>query len=325
MRNLRRTLVSALAGILLIPLLATTPANAYVKVAYATPTTISESPGGEGEVRATLHLGAVTAGTSHNLRSDVVVGNGRAGGAPGRIAVGHKITCQPVGGATLSGGQVWSGQNLLPGGADVTLSVRLLFTPTVTGNYDCLLRVYINNGLSAGYETATLRSGFVGDIDGAIGPAGVAQRFPSASNAYFSVGGAGKQLDAVTGYAPRPGATSFLATADLYATSCYGNGGNACPTANYPANGTAMVRYRVVATPTSTAAGCVAQATASATVAVSRDLHHQRISQQLTVTQPAGGCGTWTVNAYVQANGGTLPFVIHGGPYSLTYVRPPVA
>jgi len=325
MRNLRRILLSVLTGTLLIPLLATTPANAYVKVAYATATTMSESPGGEGNIRATLHLGTVTAGTSRNLRSDVVVGNGRADGAPGKIAVGHKITCQPVGGATLSGGQVWSGQNLLPGGADVKLSVRLLFTPAVTGDYDCLLRVYINNGLSVGLETASLRSGFIGDIDGAIGPAGVAQRFPSAANTFFSIGGAGKQLNAVTGYAPLPGATSFLATADLYATSCYGNGGNACPTAGYPTSGTAMVRYRMVATPTSTAAGCVAQATESATVPVSRDTHHQRISQQLTVTQPASGCGTWTVNAYVQANGGTLPFVIHGGPYSLTYVRPPVA
>jgi hypothetical protein len=324
-----RALLTMLCALILLPLISATSAYAYVKIANAAPVTMLESPGGEGNVRATLALGTVTAGTSHNLRSEVVVGNGRNDGSPSYIAVGHKITCQAVGGTTLQNtssqhGQVWSGQNLLPNGSDVRLTVRMLFKPAVTGNYECLLRVYINNGLSGGRETASLRSGFIADIDGAIGPSGVAQVFGPGVSSYFAIGGAGKQLHPVVGYAPLPGATSFLATADMYATSCYGDGGNACPDGPYPGNGTAMVRYRIVATPTSTAAGCVVQASPSSTVDVSRYLHHQRISQQLTVTQPASGCGTWTVNAFVQADGGTLPFVIHGNPYSLTYVRPPV-
>jgi hypothetical protein len=329
MRTLSRALFALLSGVLLFPLLSAPTAHAYVKIAYATPVTMSESPGGEGEVRARLQLGTVPAGTSHNLRSEVVVGNGRNDGAPSRIAVGHKITCQAVGGTTLPNtasqhGQVWSGQNLLEGAPDVKLTVRMLFRPAVTGNYECLLRVYLNNGLADGYETASLRSGFVADIDGPIGPAGVAQTFGSAGSQYFAVGGAGKQLLAVPAYAPLPGATSFLATSDVYATSCYGGGGNACPDGSYPATGTATVRYRIVATPSSTAAGCVAQASPSALVDVDRYVHHRRISHQLTVTQPAGGCGTWQVNAYVQSGGGNLPFVIHGNPYSVTYLRPPV-
>ncbi len=332
MRTLRRTLVALLTLLstaILFPLLSAPTAAAYVKVAYATPVTMSESPGGEGQIRARLQLGTVAAGVSHNLRSEVVVGNGRNDGAPSRIAVGHKITCQAVGGTTLPNtgsqhGQVWSGQNLLEGAADVKLTVRMLFKPAVTGNYECLLRVYLNDGLATGYETASLRSGFVADIDGPIGPAGVAQVFGSGGSNYFAVGGAGKQLHVVPAYAPLPGARSFLATSDMYATSCYGTGGNACPDGSYPGSGTATVRYRIVATPSSTAAGCVAQATPSAVVDVDRYVHHRRISQQLTVTQPAGGCGTWKVNAYVQSAGGNLPFVIHGNPYSMTYVRPPV-
>ena len=329
MRTLSRALFALVSGVILFPLLSAPTAQAYVKIAYATPVTMSESPGGEGQVRARLQLGTVAAGTSHNLRSEIVVGNGRNDGAPSRIAVGHKITCQAVGGTTLPNtasqhGQVWSGQNLLEGAPDVRLTVRMLFTPAVTGNYECLLRVYLNNGLASGYETASLRSGFVADIDGPIGPAGVAQTFGSASSQYFAVGGAGKQLLVVSAYAPLPGATSFLATSDVYATSCYGTGGNACPDGSYPSSGTATVRYRLVATPSSTAAGCVAQATPSSLVDVDRFVHHRRISQQLTVTQPAGGCGTWQVNAYVQSGGGNLPFVIHGNPYSVTYVRPPV-
>lgn len=330
MRTLRNSLLAILSGVVLFPLISASPAHAYVKIAHVTPTTMVESPGGEGSVRATLRLGTVAAGVSHNLRSEVVVGNGRNDGAPSRVAVGHKVTCQPVGGTTLPNtstqhGHVWSGQNLLAGAADVRLIVRMLFKPAVTGEYECLLRVYLNDGLAAGYETASLRSGFIADIDGPIGPTGVAQVFGPRTSTFFAVGGAGKQLHKVVGYAPAPGATSFLATADIYATSCYGDGGNACPDGNYPSNGTAVVRYRMVATPTSTAPGCVAQATPPATVDVSGALHHKRIHQQLTVTLPASGCGTWTVNAFVRADGGTLPFVIHGDPYSLTYVRPPVS
>jgi hypothetical protein len=329
MRTLRRTLLTLLSGVILFPLVSATTAQAYVKIAYATPMTIAQSAGGEGEVRARLQLGTVAAGVSHNLRSEIVMGNGRNDGAPSRVAVGHKITCQAVGGTTLPNtatqhGHVWSGQNLLASAPDVKLTVRMLFKPAVTGNYECLLRVYLNDGLAGGYETASLRSGFVADIDGPLGPAGVAQVFGSGASNYFAVGGAGKQLHVVPAYTPLPGATSFLATSDMYATSCYGDGGNACPDGPYPTSGTATVRHRVVATPSSTAPGCVAQATPSATVDVDRYVHHRRISQQLTVTLPAGGCGTWKVNAYVQSAGGNLPFVIHGNPYSLTYVRPPV-
>ncbi|RSM80551.1 hypothetical protein DL991_10575 [Amycolatopsis sp. WAC 01375] len=329
-----RTFLATLSALLLVPVLAGT-AHAYDKIAEAAPVTMVESPGGEGEVRARLVLGTVTAGTSHNLRSEIEVGDGRVDGAVSAIAIGHKITCQPVGGTTLPNtaaqhGQIWSGQNLLHGGR-VTLVVRMLFKPATTGNYECLLRAYVLNGYAAGQpgqpgrETARLYSGFIGDIDGAIGPEGFAQTFGSSQNTFLGMDAPGKQVNPVD-YIPLPGATRFLATADLFATSCYGEGGNACPDGTtYPGKAnTAMVRFRTVATPSSAAPGCVAQATPSETAAVSGNLHHLRLLGQLTVTQPASGCGTWRINAFVQDNGGTLPFVIHGNPYSVTYARPPV-
>jgi hypothetical protein len=325
----RRTLKGAVLGLLLLPFVHATPAYAYDLIANATPVTMVDSPAGEGTVRATLRLGVVTAGTYRNLRSEIVVGNARAANAPGKVAIGHKITCQRVGGSTLPNtamqqAHIWNSQNLLPGDSDKKMVIRMLFKPAVTGEYDCLLRAYINDGLSSGAETASLRSGFVGQIDGTIGPEAVAQVFGPVGESFFTVGGAGRQLHAVDAYVPAPEATSFLATADVYATSCYGTGGNACPQGNYPTSGTAKVRHRLVATPSSTASGCITQMTPSETTDVTKDVHHLRIMQEITVTQPTNGCGTWRVNAFVQADGGNLPFVIHGAPYSATYVRPPV-
>jgi hypothetical protein len=325
-----RTLAGAVLALLLLPFGQAPSAHAYDLIATATPVTMTDAPSGEGAVRATLRLGVVAAGSYRNLRSEIVVGNAKADGAPGKVAIGHKVTCQPVGGSTLPNtieqqAQIWNSQNLLPGDQDRKMTVRMLFRPAVTDEYECLLRVYVNNGLSTGAETAGLRSGFLGQIDGTVGPEGVAQVFGPAGESFFAVGGAGRQLHAVDAYTPAPGATSFLATSDVYTTSCYGNGGNACPRDDYPTSGTAKVRHRLVATPSSTAPGCTAQATPSETTDVTKDVHHLRIPQALTVTQPASGCGTWRVNAFVQANGGTLPFVVHGALYSVTYVRPPVA
>jgi hypothetical protein len=330
----RRVLRSGLPGLLLLllPLVHATPAYAYDLVANVTPVTMVESSDGDdpAEVRARLHLGVVAEGTYRNLRGEIVVGNARAGNAAGKVAIGHKITCQPVGGSTLPNTAtqqafIWNSRNLLPDDSDKTMVVRMLFRPAVTGDYECLLRVYVNDGLSQGRETASLRSGFLGQIDGTIGPAGVAQVFGPNGALFFPLGGAGKQIHAVEAYTPLPDATSFLATSDVYATSCYATGGNACPTSNYPTSGTAQVRHRIVATPSSTEPGCVAQSSPSDTTAVTKDVHHLRIMQQIVVTLPATGCGTWRVNAFVQADGGNLPFVIHGGPYSGTYVRPPIA
>lgn len=316
-----RRLCVLMGALILIPLVPDT-AYAYDRVADAKPTTMVESPAGsEGSVRATLALGAVAAGTSLNLRSEIVVGDGRNDGAPSRVAVGHKITCQAVGGTTLAGGQIWSGQNLLENQQNVKLVVRMVFTPTTTGNYECLLRAYLNDGLAPGRETADLVSGFIADIDGPVAP--VVQTFGSNSNTHIALDAPGKQVHAVN-YQPASGATSFLATTDVYVTSCYGGGGNACGPGTYPATGTAQVRFRTVATPSSTAPGCTAQASPSTTTPVTNRVHHQRILGQLNVTQPASGCGTWQVNAFVEDNGGTLPFVVHGNPYGVTYVRPPV-
>jgi hypothetical protein len=318
-----RILVFLLACVVLLPVLTAAPAGADETVVTVGPLTVTELTGGEGHVLARLRLGTVAAGVSHNLRSEIVVGDGRADGAPSRVAVGHKITCQPVGGTTLSRGQVWNGQNILANAPDSRLSVRMLFTPAVTGEYECLLRVYLNNGLAIGYETAELRTGFLADVDGPVGPAAVAQVYGSATT-FFALGSPGQQSQHVSGYRPLAGARSFFAVGDMYVTSCYGTGGNACPAGTYPTAGAALVRHRLVATPSVLGGGCVAQATPSTYVSVSRWVHHQRISQELTVSMPAGGCGTWTVNTYVQSSGGELPFVIHGSPYSLTYVRPPV-
>lgn len=328
---MRRVLTAGILGVLLFPFLQATPAYAYDLIANATPVTMVESSDGDdpAEVRARLNLGVVTAGTYRNLRGQIVVGNARANNVSARIAIGHKITCQPVGGSTLPNTAtqqafIWNSRNMLPDDTDKTMVVRMLFRPAVTGEYECLLRVYVNDGLSQGRETASLRSGFLGQINGTIGPDGVAQVFGPSNSTFFALGAAGKQLQAVDAYTPLPDATSFLATSDVYATSCYGNGGNACPTSSYPTTGTAQVRHRIVATPSSASPGCVTQSSPSDTTAVTRDVHHLRIMQQLTVTLPATGCGTWRVNAFVQADGGNLPFVIHGGPYAGTYVRPPV-
>jgi hypothetical protein len=321
MRILRRSVFALLSGVCLLPFLSVAPALADDAIVNVGPTTVTELTGGEGHVLATLHIGTVPAGVSHNLRSEIVVGDGRADGAPSRVAVGHKITCQPVGGATLRNGQVWNGQNILANAADSRLSARMMFTPVVTGDYECLLRVYLNDGLAVGYESASLRHGFLADVDGAIGPASVSQVFGAATT-FFALGSAGRQLQPVTGYQPAAGARSFFAVGDMYITSCYGTGGNACPADTYPTAGSALVRHRLVATPSILGGSCVAQATPSRYLSVSRYVHHQRISQEMTVSVPVGGCGTWTVNTYVQSAGGELPFVIHGNPYSLTYVRP---
>ncbi|WP_405063305.1 hypothetical protein OG474_17160 [Kribbella sp. NBC_01505] len=322
MRRLCALLSAVLVMIPLVPGTAQADDSvAYERVAYAKPTTMVESPDDPvGSVRATLALGTVAAGTSLNLSSELVVGDGRADGAPSRVAVGHKITCQEVGGTTLADGQIWSGQNLLANQQNQKLVVRMLFTPATTGNYECLLRAYLNSGLVPGRETARLVSGFVAVIDSPAGP--VAQSFGPSSNTHIALDVPGLQLHPVD-YQPLPGATSFLAITDVYVTSCYSGGGDACGAGSYPASGTARVRFRTVATPSSTAPGCTVQASPFTTTAVTHSVHHRRILGQLTVTQPAAGCGTWRITAFAEDADGTLPFVIHGIHHGVTYARPP--
>lgn len=318
--------VAALVGMLVWAV----PAGAYTSQAFAKPGRLTQiaSGDGEGKVLATLRLTGLTVGEVRNIRSEIVVGDSKAGGAPGRVAVIHKITCQPSGGATLPDMRIVSSRNLLAGAGDVRLILRLLITAAHAGDFECLLRAYTLDGLSLGDESAALRSGFVADIDGGHPHAGTAQRFvmsPDSHNtaSLLGIDTPGKQLNHLYGYTPPPGATSFIAVGDFLATSCYGSGGNACPAGTYPASGTAQVYSRIVATPSLPAPGCVLQATIPTTVAVSRYVHHLRISHTLNVTLPATGCGTWTINIFAKDNGGTLPFVVHlDGRYSVVYARP---
>jgi hypothetical protein len=325
--GLQRAILLAGVAALALAVVPVTLARAYVSVAYVTPTTMTDNSTGEGSVRATLGLGNMTTGEVHNLRSEIVVGNPRANGSPARVAVGHKITCQPVGGSTITnGGEIWNGQNLLANTADVTLTVRMLFIAPAAGYYECLLRAYLNDGLSPGDETASLKSGFIGDVDGAISPSASKQRIAATSeNIFMGLGSSGQQINHLTNYSPPAGATSFDAVGDLYVTSCYGTdpGGSHCPAGTYPSSGTAQVYSRVVATPGSTASGCVAQATAPTTVPVTSSVHHYRILHKEIVTLPSSGCGTWTINIFARDGGGTLPFVVNTKqPYTVTYARP---
>jgi hypothetical protein len=314
---------------LLGTLLAVPVAHADTVPADPVPSRLRQHAGGDGKVWATLPLPGLAAGEVRNIHSEIVVGDSRADGSPARVAVIHRITCQRVGGATIPDMSIVSSRNLLPGAGKVTLMLRLLVTAPHAGDFECRLRAYTLDGLSIGDETAMLYSGFVRDLDGPLDPAGSAQiipRNPDKRNheSFFDLDAPGKQLNHLYGYTPPAGATSFVAVGDLLVTSCYGNGGNACPIRSYPpVSGTARVYSRVVATPSSDAPGCVSQASAPTTAGVSGPVHHFRKSHTLTVTLPATGCGTWTINIFARDDGGTLPFVVHlDGGYTVTYARP---
>jgi hypothetical protein len=337
-RRPRRSVIKlrlGVAGALTLLLSVSFPAalaNAYTAVAYAKATTMldNEQP---DMVRAVLPLTNMDTGEVHNLRSEIVAGNSRSdkgnGPQPARVALSAKMTCGPSGGTTRT--KIQNTQNLLANAADVKIILRVLFTAPTAGDYECQLRVNVLSGLSLGTEQADLRStSFIGDINGAIGPAGTAQIISHDpdeynNNSYLALGAPGRQLSKLTDYTPAVGATSFDAVADYEVTSCYGNTANSCPQQSYPASGTARVYHRIVATPSSTASGCVAQASTATTVGVSNNLHHYRINEKMTVTLPASGCGTWTINIFVRDDGGTLPFVVNMySPYTVTYARPTV-
>jgi hypothetical protein len=212
-----------------------------------------------------------------------------------------------------------------PDDGDVTLMVRMLFIAPAAGSYDCDLRVYLNDGYATGRETVAMKGGFIGDIDGAL--TGVAQRLREQTppeTHYFPLDGASSQLYHLS-YTPPPGRTSFRVVGDLQATSCYGDGGTTCSPWGGPfgTTGSARVYSRVVATPGVTTGGCAGVASAEKTTTVSVQTHHLRIHHEITVSQPASGCGTWTLNLVARDNGGQLPFVASiGAPYTVVYARP---
>jgi hypothetical protein len=300
---------TVVAAVAVQVLLVATPARAYTQIVYAIPTTMTELPAGqEGTVRAVLRLSGLDAGEVHNLRSEITVGYPN-----GRIAVGHKITCAPVGGSTVQ--QVWNGRNLLVGETSVTLMARMLFIAPAAGDYDCYLRAYVQT-LSPTPAQARLLSGFIGDIRGAIsGP--VAQLISNESVNRFFDGGSSQQFNIISGYQPAAGATTLNVVGDVYLTSCYSTGGNACPAGDYPPSGSAIAYTRVVATPASPS--CAAVASTPITSTVSSEVHHLRVNQQISVPT-SDGCGTWTIDLYARHAGG-LPFVVNtSGPYTYTYV-----
>jgi hypothetical protein len=320
-RAAQLTTIVAAAALLIVP---GSPAQAYVSQVDVSPTTITDSSTGEGSIAATMHL-SMQAGEARNLRAELVMGNARAEGQPSPVAAAQKITCEPAGGATLPGEQIWNTRNLLADEPDVTLMTRMLFVAPAAGSYDCHLRVYLNNELSHGRETAAMRGGFLGDVSGAIPADRTARLIRSGSDAtYFALGAPVRQLHHVAGYTPPVGATSFRVVGDLQTSSCYGNGGNACPTATYPAGAAAKIYTRVVATPSIPSASCTSQASAPRSVTVSKQVHHLRIHNELLVTLPSSGCGTWTLNVVARDDGGSLPFVVHtgDGPYTTVYARP---
>jgi hypothetical protein len=202
------------------------------------------------------------------------------------------------------------------------MMVRMLFIAPAAGNYICYLRIYVADGLSAGFESAALTSGFIGDIDGPHAPGGAGQTLV-ATNQYVALTSPGVQMNVLDPYTPLAGATSFLVVGDLEVTSCYGNGNPTCPAGTYPATGTAQVYSRVVATPSSTAAGCTAQASTPIVTGVSYAVHHYRIANSVSVNLPSSGCGTWRIDIFTKPDsGGTLSYEAEAGPYSATYARP---
>lgn len=322
MRSRRSILVAlALAAGTLLGVVPSAPASAYVAQADVTPVTLTDTQS-QSVNRATLRL-SMTAGEARNLRSEIVVGNGRADGNPSRIAIGQRIVCLPVGGSAAAG-QIANSRNLLNDLAYETLLVRFLFIAPATGDYDCHLRAYINDGLANGAETARLSSGFLGDIRGTI-PAGTYAQIVNGSADTVLRDGAGAQLHAVT-YTPPAGTTSFQVTGDIYVSSCYRTPTSTpgtCGEGDWPLSpGNSRVYSRVVATPSSTAPGCVSVASPARTVSVSASVHHLRIPHQSTVTLPATGCGSWRLNLYARDDNGYLPFVVHtDSNYSVVYAQ----
>lgn len=325
-----RPFIVCATALLVSALFPTMPVHAYTSTSYASATAMRDSDPYD-MVRAILPLPGMAAGEVHNFRSEIVAGNSRAddggGFQPARVALSTKMTCGPTDGTTQT--KIQNTQNLLANASDTKVILRVLFTAPTAGDYECQLRVNVLDGLSLGVEQADLRSTtFVGDINGPIGPAGTAQVISHDpdernTNSYLALGAPGLPLNRLTDYAPPAGATAFDAIADYEVTSCYSGSTKSCPALTYPAQGTARVYHRIVATPSSTASGCVAQASTPTTVGVSHELHHYRINEKIRVTLPSSGCGTWVINLYVRDDGGTLPFVVNTySPYTVTYARP---
>jgi hypothetical protein len=295
------------------------PASAYVAQDFVEPVTLVDS-NGENTIHASLRL-RMAAGEARNLRGEIVIGDGRDDGQPQRVAIGQKIMCYRAGTTTLVD-QIWNSQNLLADLRYETMVARFLFIAPTAGDYDCHMRVYINDGLAPGRETARLRSGFLGDIWGPM-PAGTyAQLLAGARDTVLQRSGAGQHLHALT-YTPPAGTTTFQVTGDIYVSSCY-DGPGTCPSGQtYPPRpGTAQVYSRVVATPSSTSPGCSDVASPATVSPVTSDVHHLRIRHQATVTLPATGCGSWRLSLFARENGGSLPFVVHTfRQYSVVYAR----
>lgn len=324
-RALQATVVAATAVIAVAP---GTAAQAYVAKVDVNPTTIVAQDPTRLSLAATLPLGAMLAGEARNLRAELVMGSPSSDSEGDGVALGQQIRCQHADGSALPvPQQVWNTRNLWAADGTVTLMARMLFIAPAAGSYRCQLFVYLLEGYGAGAESAAMLGGFIGDIDGPInGP--TKQLIASAQpDLFFPLDGASRQLHHVTDYTPPAGATSFKAVGELAVSSCYGTGGNACQQFgnSFPGKdgNSAQVYGRIAATPSSSAPGCVAQASSPRTVGVSGRTHHLRIPHELIVTLPASGCGTWTINLVARDNGGTLPFVAHVKEYySTVYARP---
>lgn len=323
---LRRLGASALVLLVFLGVLVPgSPAQAYVTTVSVTPTTITDSAGGPGSIAATLRL-SMRAGEARNLRAELVLGNPQADGRPNGVAAAQRIACRVAGAPyAQTDPQIWNTRNVWPADGDTTLMVRMLFIAPATATYDCDLRVYLNDNYAPGRETVAMKGGFIGDIDGAL--SGVAQRLrdtASPTTRYFPLGGASSQLYHLS-YAPPAGTTSFRVIGDLQTTSCYGTGGNTCAQwgGPFPTAGSARVYSRVVATPSVTTGGCASVASTPKTTTVTIPTHHLRIHHEITVGQPAAGCGTWTLDLVARDDGGQLPFVANiGDPYTVVYARP---
>lgn len=328
MRVVRALQATVLAAATVIAVIPGTAAQAYVARVDVNPTTIVAQKPTRLSLAATLPLGAMLAGEARNLRAELVMGSPSSDSAGEAVATGQQIRCQHADGSALpEPQQVWNTRNLWEADGTITLMARMLFIAPAAGSYRCQLFVYLLEGYGAGAESAAMLGGFIGDIDGPIHEPTQQLIRSGLPDPFFPLGGASQQLHHLTGYLPPAGATSFKAVGELAVTSCYDTGGNACRQhgSSFPGRdgNAAQVYSRIAATPSSSAPGCVAQASPPRTVAVSGRTHHLRIPHDLIVTLPASGCGTWTVNLVARDNGGTLPFVAHVMDYySTVYARP---
>lgn len=328
MRLVRALQATAVAAATIVAVLPGTSAQAYVAKVDVNPTTIVAYDPTRYSVAATLPLGAMSAGEARNLRAELVMGDPSSDSEGDAVATGQQIRCQHADGSALATPQqVWNTRNLWASDGTITLMARMLFIAPAAGSYRCQLVVYLLEGYGQGAESAAMLGGFLGDIDGPINEPTKQLISSPLADPFFPLGGASQQLHHVTGYLPAAGATSFKVVGELAVSSCYGAGGNACQQhgSSFPGRdgNSAQVYGRVAATPSSSAPGCVSQASSPRTVEVSGRTHHLRIPHELIVTVPTSGCGTWTLNLVARDNGGTLPFVAHvNGYYSTVYARP---